>query len=176
MNNLVVAKAEEKVLAPVEFTGKLKRIIPITQKDANGAVKAHFVSMEIEGLPELYDNEGNKLSVLRTVKQAVSDLGFFGRKNSTIELVCLDFAGYAVGQDITLNISAHEAGAIFTVTEESNYNVKNGGDFKTGEEITLEKAGFYVEGFANIHFDKRDIREKAERLALATAEADANDF
>lgn len=170
-NSIIVAKATEQVLAPKAFTGKLLNVIPLTRKDENGNVLETYLSYDIEGLPELFDENGRKATVLRTVKQAVSDLRFFSRKGATVQEVELALMSYAVGQDITLNISAHTAGAKFEVTAESNYAKERGGDYKVGEHVTLNKPGFYVDGFANIAFDKTDLVNKLNQLEQNAAKA-----
>lgn len=170
--SIIVATATEQVLAPVEFTGKLKSVNRLSNKETG----EQYISLEIEGMPALYDDKGRKVTVLRTVKQAINDLRFFAHKKATAQEAEINLAAYAIGQNVTLNVSAHEAGALFPVTPESNYHTDKGGKFKTGELVTLEKAGFYVEGFLNIQFAKEDMVSKARELALASAAADESEF
>lgn len=170
-NSIIVAKATEQVLAPVEFTGKLKDVF-LVQKENSPA----YISLEIEGLPTLYRKDGNRVSILRTVKQAVNDLRFFSYKGAPAANVARTFDQYAVGREVTLKVSAHEAGAEFAVTPLSNYHVDNGGKYKTGDLVTLEDAGFYVEGFIVIDFSREDKSKRYAELDALEAAADASEF
>ena len=173
-NSVILAKAGEVVSNPVEFTGVIKKISPMTSKD-----KAHegkvWLSFEIEGMPEMTGADGRKVTILRTLAEAKSDLRFFSRPNATLQEVLLSLEGYAKKREVTLNVSAHEAGAIYKVEPTSKYHKNNGGEFNTGDTVTLEKAGFYVDGFLDIDFAKSDVTaklaliEEASRLAEETA-------
>lgn len=171
MENLIVANANEVVSNPVAVKGTIKKVTKLTSKAEEHKGKV-WVSMEIEGLPELKDEEGNNITIVRTLKQAYNDLDILAPSAMTLQGVLLSFARYAKNKPVTLEVSAHTKGAKLTVTPQSNYHTSNGGQFKTGETVVLDKAGFYVEGFLDIEYSDADLDRKLAQIEMATAQAE----
>lgn len=170
-NALIVAGKGDVIPAPVEVKGILRKVTKLTSKAEEHKGKV-WVSMEIEGLPDLADENGTKVTVVRTLKQAFNDLDLLAPSSMNLQATLLAFAIYAEDKPVILQVSAHTKGAKLTVTPESSYHTTNGGQFKTGETVVLDKAGFYVESFLDIKFSKADLKERYAEIEKATQEAE----
>lgn len=171
MNNSVTpAKAGQKVSSPVEFTGTIKSARLIKRKDGTP-----LVSIDIKGLPELYNvneaGEQRKATILRTRKEILADLSGFVDEDASMEELALSVDAYGAKRPVTLMVSAHEAGALTIVTENSKRAIASGATI--GSEIEANSAGFYVQGFLDIDYSA-DL--KLKRLEqMRKARRDAND-
>ena len=170
-NALIVAGKGETIPSPVSVQGIIRRVTKLTSKAEEHAGKV-WVSMEIEGLPDLADENGDKVTIVRTLKQAYNDLDLLAPSAMSLQGVLVSFARYAKNKPVTLEVSAHTKGAKLTVTPESSYHTNNGGKFKTGETATLDNAGFYVEGFLDIEYSNTDLDNKLAQIEKATQEAE----
>lgn len=171
-NALIVAGKGETIPTPVSVQGIIRRVTKLTSKAEEHKGKV-WVSMEIEGLPDLSDDDGNKVTIVRTLKQAYNDLDLLAPSAMSLQGVLVSFARYAKNKPVTLEVSAHTKGAKLTVTPESSYHEsKEGGKFKTGETVTLDSAGFYVEGFLDIEYSNTDLDNKLAQIEKATQEAE----
>lgn len=171
---IVVAGEGEMVLAPKEFTGVIKKVNRMQQRAVAGQSSDDtkvWLSLTIEGLPPLVDKNGNKITILRTPKQAENDLRYFSDLNAGIDSLEIDMDIYATGREVTFDVSAHQAGAILTVTEGSYYTTDDGGGYEVGETIEMKSAGFYIEGFLDIAFAKEDKLARKEQLRVAELSA-----
>lgn len=168
---LPVAKAGQKVNAPVSFKGTIVGINKLTKKVRENNVDKviTFFSFDISGLPVLENTNENgvvtRATILRTPKQVSNDLDGFVDTDSSVEEIYNACLVYAENRDVELNVSAHEKGAITVVTENSEYAKAQGKI--PGEEIEANSAGFYVEGFLDIDFTKEDRKELLRELKLA---------
>lgn len=173
-NSLSVAKKGNKVVAPVEFTGVTRSVKPIVLE--NGDKVASF---DIEGLPALTittkNGEERKATILRTREQLVKDLGLFADASASMDELILNANILAKKREITLRVSAHEAGALTVVTENSKFAIANGAE--VGSEVETTAAGFYTEGFLDIDISverqlARAAEMKADRLAAKAESLD----
>lgn len=169
-NAIIVAKAKENVQAPVEFTGKIKRAV-LLQNEESGETYASF---DIEGLPNLTDSKGRKVTIIRNMKQLIkADMSLFITKGDDAMTINQALAYYAKGREATVNISAHEAGAYVPVTEFTKAEQAKGKEI--GETFEASSAGFYLEGAVDIDFDRNDVKEalQASRALRASISTDS---
>lgn len=169
-NSLIVAKAGETVSNPVEVSGIIKKISKMTskKKEYDGVT---WISIDIT-LDSSEGEPSRTISILRTLKQAKSDLRFFAGAKTSVQSLLLSFEAYAKKRPVTLSVSMHEAGAKFIVTPESNYHTNQGGEFETGDPVVMENEGTYVDGFLEIEFDSAHVIAKSNAIEKALAEAE----
>ena len=160
-NTVSVVKAGNIVGLPEQFESVITSAIRVTKPadEDNNTPAEDYIAVNIKGLPTLRDKSGRVITILRTVKQAKKDLLFLGDDIEDSSALARRYYMYAVGQPVSLMMTAHEAGALITVNEFSKEHKSQGGSLKTGETYPALNAGFYVEGFLEITFDKADIRE-----------------
>lgn len=170
-SKLAVATASNPLLAPVEFTGKIKAVnlLSIKESHDNPDLREQVFSIEIEGLPSIEAKEGRKATIIRNVSQMRKDMRYFAPSNNSVNSLYMAVDAYAVDREVTLNVSAHEAGAIAVVTEFSNDRLKE--TYGVGKEYETSTGGFYVDGFLNIAFDKADKLAKLAEVERAVASA-----
>lgn len=175
-SKLAVATASNPVSAPVEFTGKVKAVNLLTIKGSNDnpELREQVFSLDIEGLPSIEAKDGRKATIIRTVEQMKRDMRYFAPSNKSVNSLYMAVDTYVVDREVTLNVSAHEAGALATVTENSNQALID--THGIGAQYETTTGGFYVEGFLNIAFDKQDKLAKlaeAERAVESASYATA---
>lgn len=172
---LPVAKAGHKVNAPIPFTGTIMSVSRVVIKGANQQPQTLF-SFDISGLPVLTNtnDEGvtKKASVLRTVKQIIADMDGFVEEGSTPDEIYNACKIFAEKRPVTLEVSAHEKGALTVVTENSEYAKAQGK--VVGEEVEANSAGFYVDNFLDIDFHRDDRLTLLNSLKLARQASQAN--
>ena len=174
--NAVVAIATEKVSEPVEFTGVINSVgrVSIT-KDEKGNKLANpieYISLDIEGLPQMYDDNGRKVSLLRTKDQIKADLRYFANPNATMNELEMKLDMVAKKREVTFLVSAHAKGAEYVATKNSRA-VKDG-FAEEGEVLKASKPGFLVEGFLNIDFSQDAIERELTRIENARAKSNAS--
>ena len=173
-SKLAVATANNPVLAPVEFTGKVKAVnlLSIKGSNDNPDLREQVFSIEVEGLPSIETKDGRKATIIRTVEQMKRDMRYFAPSSKSVNSLYMTVDTYVVDRDVTFNVSAHEAGALATVTENSSQELID--THGIGAQYETTSGGFYVDGFLNISFDKADKLAKlaeAERLAELASQA-----
>lgn len=163
-NTLTVAKATQKVSNPVEFTGTIKSIKPI--KLENGELVA---SVDITELPHLMittkSGVNRKATILRTRKQLLADLNGFLDEDAPMDELIFDADMIGAKRPVTLMVSAHEVGALATVTANSTYAIESGAEI--GSEIATSSAGFYTEGFLDIEVSEARKEKRSAEMKLA---------
>lgn len=175
VNAIAIAKKGEVVATPVETTGIIRAVRLLTFKpDKDGVIREPLFALDIEGLPSLTDEDDNKVSVLRTVSQMRTDLDYFAKPNATAQQIKMAIELYAEDKPVRLAVSAHEAGAKTVLTQYSKAVEEGHG--KIGDTVAAKSAGFYIDGFMNIKFDKADIKERLRELEAASAIADNGAF
>lgn len=167
-NSVPVAKATEQVSNPVEFTGVIKSVNRITTDNGE------WVALDIDGLPELVDENGRKVNILRSVEQVKADLRYFATPNMSLNTAEMTLDGLAKGRPVTLNVSAHQKGAKYTATAQSKAVLA--GEASVGDILEAKSAGFTVDGFLNIDFAKADIMSKLQQIEEAQAKTNAVTF
>ena len=167
--NAVVAIATEKVSEPVEFTGVIKSVGRVSNtKNEN----EEYISLDIEGLPEMYDDNGKKISLLRTKDQIKADLRYFANPNATMNELEMKLDMVAKKREVTFLVSAHAKGAEYVATK--NSRAVKAGFAEEGEVLKASKPGFLVEGFLNIDFSQDAIERELTRIEEARAKSNAS--
>ena len=172
-NKMPIAKAGEQLKQAELVTAKLANASVRTIKETDEPV----IVLEFVGLP------GN---VIRTVKQAKGDLSDFYAKNildnMNSNLASKSYLKYYRDKEASFVGSAHEAGAIQTLTTESALvvngviNPKTNKAYQVGEPVETKTDGVWVDGFLSVKLTKEeidDLFEKAFAVSTSTVSAEA---
>ena len=177
LNVIPTATAGQALLPAQLVTARLNSARIVEQRDEDKNVIATYISLSFVGIPQ---------QLLRTVKQASGDMIDYltkaQRERLTADQARIGYLKFFSDKDITFVASAHEAGAIQTLTAESALvvngviNPTTNKAYQVGEPVETKTDGVWVDGFLSVKLTKEeidDLFEKAFAVSTSTVSAEA---